>query len=73
MCPKLLLIAVAHLVNLVRGKALVKLLAEEHLRDMATDASARLRSLAGQGYAPETAARATLLSVTTTTEDRGAP
>lgn len=41
------------LANMLRGKAFVKFLAEEHLRDMAADASARLGSLTGQRYALE--------------------
>ncbi len=43
------------LANLVRGKAFVKFLAEEHLRDMAADASTGLGSLTGQRYALEIA------------------
>jgi exonuclease SbcC len=43
----------ARLANLLRGKAVVKFLAEEHLRDMAVDASTRLGSLTGQRYALE--------------------
>lgn len=40
---------------LVRGRALVKFLSEEHLKDMAMDASARLGSLTQQRYALEIA------------------
>jgi exonuclease SbcC len=43
----------ARLAILLRRKALVKFLAEEHLRDMAVDASTRLGSLTGQRYALE--------------------
>lgn len=41
------------LARLVQGRALVKFLSEEHLRDMAADASVRLGSLTGQRYALE--------------------
>lgn len=43
----------SRLANMLRGKAFVKFLAEEHLRDMAADASTRLGSLTGQRYALE--------------------
>lgn len=44
----------ARLAQLVKGRAFVRFLAEEHLRDMAADASARLGSLTGQRYGLET-------------------
>ncbi len=43
----------SRLASMLRGKAFVKFLAEEHLRDMAADASGRLGSLTGQRYALE--------------------
>ncbi|HHW18986.1 MAG TPA: SMC family ATPase [Firmicutes bacterium] len=43
----------AKLASLVRGKALVTFLAEEYLKDIAADASARLGSLTRQRYALE--------------------
>jgi exonuclease SbcC len=45
----------AELVSLLRGKRFVQFLAEEHLRDMALEASQRLGSLTGQRYALELA------------------
>lgn len=43
----------AQLARMVRERSFVKFLAEEYLRDMAADASARLGSLTGQRYALE--------------------
>lgn len=45
----------AQLVSLLRGRRFVQFLAEEHLRDMALEASQRLGSLTGQRYALELA------------------
>lgn len=45
----------AQLVSLLRGKRFVQFLAEEHLRDMALEASQRLGNLTGQRYALELA------------------
>lgn len=41
------------LVSLLKGRKLVQFLAEEHLRDMAAEASVRLAGLTGQRYALE--------------------
>ena len=43
----------AKLVSLLKGRKLVQFLAEEHLRDMAAEASVRLAGLTGQRYALE--------------------
>lgn len=43
----------AKLVSLLKGRKLVQFLAEEHLRDMAAEASLRLAGLTGQRYALE--------------------
>jgi len=43
----------AKLVNLLKARKLVQFLAEEHLRDMAAEASVRLADLTGQRYALE--------------------
>lgn len=43
----------ARLVSLLKGRKLVQFLAEEHLRDMAAEASLRLAGLTGQRYALE--------------------
>lgn len=51
----------ARLANLLRGKAFVQFLSEEHLRDMAVDASTRLGSLTGQRYALEISGKSDFL------------